>query len=321
MVRTLLTAVLALLLSTTAAVAQDHVLLHNGNVVTGRAESQAGRIRVVGEGVEYWFNQSEVLAVAPSRAALHDLRRRELESPGAVDHLRLAVWCIENELYAQASRELLDARRLDPADARIAVIERQLMQAAYPVQQAAATQDLPQRPRPALTDADLARMPEGAVEEFTRRIQPLLVNNCTTSGCHGDDATNGFHLDRSLLYGTADYRSTRANLAAVLGAIDRADPVASPLLQAANEPHAGRQLAAFTGRRAPLGKRLEEWVIAIAAAPRAEPNTALRSAASGMFGLVKRQRERDQFIQSVAARGGDTTQDEFDPAVFNRRHR
>ena len=32
--------------------------------------------------------------------------------------------------------------------------------------------------------------------QFARRIQPLLVNNCTAAGCHGRDSETGFRLSK-----------------------------------------------------------------------------------------------------------------------------
>src|SRR6476659_6852883 len=42
------------------------------------------------------------------------------------DHLRLAEWCIRYDLRAEAGRELAEARRLDPDQPRLAVLERRL---------------------------------------------------------------------------------------------------------------------------------------------------------------------------------------------------
>ena len=48
------------------------------------------------------------------------------------DHLRLAEWCIRYELRAEAGRELAEARRLDPDQPRLALLERRLEKMSEP---------------------------------------------------------------------------------------------------------------------------------------------------------------------------------------------
>ena len=56
----------------------------------------------------------------------YEFRRQQIKGDKAADHLRLAEWCIRYELRAEAGRELAEARRLEPDQPRLALLERRL---------------------------------------------------------------------------------------------------------------------------------------------------------------------------------------------------
>ncbi|TWT36251.1 hypothetical protein KOR34_11550 [Posidoniimonas corsicana] len=310
------------------------VLLTNGNVMTGRVSRSGGRLLIQGEGSQVWLEESAVVHVAADLEEVYRWKRSQQTRPDIDHHLRLATWCMKQRLFPQASRELLEARVMDPADRRVAALQRQLFEQSrprrkdYAVQQAAyeapagVVSATVEPPAPAMTPDELEQLPAGVLEQFTRRIQPILVNNCTAGGCHQGLGPEQFHLDRSILHGAGDYRTTQANLAATLRYVDRVDPAKSELLLAAQQPHAGRSTAAFTGRHAALEAHLVAWVNAACRPPEEASQPASPQAASGgVFDLVKAQHERDRFVQSVEERVAKQGQrDEFDPAVFNRRY-
>jgi len=273
----------------------------------------------------------EVATVARSIEEVYAWRRTQLTAPTVDDHLQLAAWCLDQKLWRHASRELLDARALAPRDARLATLQRRLLHAALapppaaPAAPEAVTQEVPtQEVDPEL----LGPLPDGALEQFTRQIQPMLVNNCTHGGCHRPGGERSFQLNRDLLHGVADHRSTHANLAAVLAAIKQGDLEESPLVTATRAPHAGRSTPAFTGRHHDLQRRLEQWVrlVATGPAPEAAPSPKTASRDRGVvqashFDLIREQMEVDQLLQGSPERASATQgmRDEFDPAIFNRQ--
>ncbi|MCA9240452.1 MAG: hypothetical protein KDA37_09640 [Planctomycetales bacterium] len=325
MLRATLPALTLVLIAASACAAPDSwLLLQNGNVMHGRASHEGGRVRLRNEGSEVWLEESEVAAIASSLPSLYQWRRGHLRSPTVGHHLTLAAWCAEQQLYAEASRELLDARTLSPGDPRITAMERQIMQLAFPPEpRAAESAPRPRQRRAALSQQELDELPPGALEEFTRHIQPLLVNNCTTSGCHLPGTPGRFHLNRDLLHGLANRDSTLANLASVSAAIEFEQPAQSVLLRAIQQSHAGREGPAFSGRQAELGKRLEEWVLAMADHQPAS-DTATHPAAGhrGSFARLREQLERDQLLSNnKPTRSPQGFRDEFDPEIFNRRRK
>jgi hypothetical protein len=108
-------------------------------------------------------------------------------------------------------------------------------------------------------------MPAGSVETFTQSIQPLLVNRCATSGCHGPGGTTEHRLNRLPPQRTsASRRLTQENLAVVLGWIDRGNPKASPLLTAPLAAHGRARIPVFAHTEIPQYRMLVDWVHRVA---------------------------------------------------------
>jgi hypothetical protein len=98
------------------------------------------------------------------------------------------------------------------------------------------------------------------METFTQTVQPLLMNNCTASGCHGPLSTNNLRLIRVSTADAANRRSTQRNLQAVLQYVDRNNPLQSELLKVPAAPHGTAKNAVFTERRSMQYLRLADWV-------------------------------------------------------------
>ena len=184
------------------------------------------------------------------------------------------------ELFPQAALELLNARGIDPKHPRLALVERRLALLAAirdAESRPAGAGSLgpsarsPQRPENEPTGDDPAgdepvgdepavdTLPEGALELFTRRVQPILVNNCTTTGCHGEADGSRFRLSRALLYGESNRRTTARNLSAVLAQIERERVERSPLLHHAIRTHGEMERPVFGAHRRDLYEQLVSW--------------------------------------------------------------
>jgi hypothetical protein len=106
-------------------------------------------------------------------------------------------------------------------------------------------------------------MPTGTVETFTNVIQPLLINQCSTSHCHGPTSDSPLKLLRVAAGKTQSRRATQRNLHAVLNAINHDDPDSSLLLTMPTQPHGSSAAAVFTSRQAFQYRQLVDWVYAI----------------------------------------------------------
>jgi hypothetical protein len=172
---------------------------------------------------------------------------------------------VKQELWEAAQTELAAARQLEPNHPRIAMLEQtaahlQRVALSKPAAREASNETSTASAEPPRSADLLAELPKEALEDFTRRVQPILVNNCTTSGCHRVDGPQKFQLNRDLLHGMANRRSTTRNLAATLNLLNPESPLDSDLLAKANSAHAGLSAPPLPVHQRELHKRLEEWV-------------------------------------------------------------
>jgi hypothetical protein len=316
----------------------------NGAMLVGEVRIDGQRVALTAEHGEMLLRRDDIAAIVDSVTEAYRWRRDQI-APGAAtldDHCRLAEWCLRNDLPAEAAAELTEARAAAPNSQRVALLERRLsmLHAPAPRRDPAftlAAHEAPTGDPDPPADAAL-QLPEGGLEFFTRRVQPVLVNNCTAGGCHLQENGGAFALDRRLLYGYADGRSTQHNLRTALSAIDASNPQASPLLRAAKGGHHGAS-PLVGGRRAELLDRIEAWVTAVAAA-NAPPTAGASSVTTagydapldGSTTTVEHASAESDSTLSIEmlrparlVRGGALVpakaRDEFDPEVFNREFR
>ena len=244
---------------------QRVLVLRDGGVLTGQISQSADRYVVVSNGAEISVPAANVAFVSRTLDEAYEHQRRAMQQPTAEAHLNLADWCLRCRLYPQAAQELLAARGLEPRHPKLALLERRLAVIGRPSPQrstavvAADSQPVPTNEsdeRRTLTE----ELPAGAVERFTRKVQPLLVNNCTTAGCHRAGGPQSFELDRALLHGMSNRRSTTHNLAAVLEIVDRERPQESQLLTIPRRDHGGMNRPIFGPRQSQQFQQLVEWV-------------------------------------------------------------
>jgi hypothetical protein len=210
-----------------------------------------------------------VKLVAATLEDAYQRQRQQIVGPSAETNLNLADWCLQQCLFAQAELELADARKLEPSNRRLMSLERQLalLKARPPktsdaarvaVEPTAAATVLSQSP------TAISELPAGALELFTRRVQPVLVNNCTASGCHQAGGEHAFQLDRAILRGLSNRRSTMSNLAATLKLVDKEQPQLSPVLTVPRQRHGGMTEPVFGPRQDAAFRHVYDWVFLVA---------------------------------------------------------
>jgi hypothetical protein len=102
---------------------------------------------------------------------------------------------------------------------------------------------------------------EDALNQFSRKVQPILMNACAS--CHtGTEARGGsFKLIRCHETTLTGGRTTYQNLAAVLAQVNPREPSFSPLLTKAVTKHAVSMAhAPLKDRAAPAYRTLEGWL-------------------------------------------------------------
>lgn len=142
---------------------------------------------------------------------------------------------------------------------------------------------------------------------FFKQLQPILINRCGRSGCHGRNPTGEFQLDVTH-YGTPQWSRTSSlkNLQMVLEWIDPENPLSSPLLHAIDSGHRNLREPLFRKREQPQLERLRMAVTDVAARVQA---TAIPGGGP--------ENESQQGPASPPMLPASAV-DPFDPAEFNR---
>ena len=238
------------------------LVLRNGQILPGNVTQvrdyylviigPSSQVRVPADQVNYACNSLDQVyrfKVANTRLAT------------AREHLKLAEWCLHYQLRLRAADHLLTAIAIDPNEPAISRIQRFWN----------ASTQAPTRPRPTVAaapttssrqdvEAALKTLPPKSMERFTHKVQPLLLNYCSNSNCHGPNSESSFRLVRPLFAKRMTRRFTQRNLHTILQYIDRANPQQSQLLTIPKQPHGNLSTPVFGDRQEVQYQNLEQWV-------------------------------------------------------------
>ena len=342
---------------------QGVLVLRNGRVVRGEITQVGDRFIVaIGDTDEVAVPVASVDLQCDSLEEAYR-RRSERLSPAATAaiHLALADWCLTNGLLPQAAEQLMVAQQLEPENAEVARFERRLHLAARHGETPAAAHSAKTAAGPVKLEpqADLDQftrgLPSGTLEHFTSGIQPLLVNRCGASGCHGPNAESEYRLARPMAGRLASRRLTQRNLYASMQFVDKEKPLSSQLILQATQAHGKSRQAPIDVRETESLRQLAHWLSRFQQTPTqpanpetpptvlSQPDTAIDSDVR----LVDHQEPLASSIEEEDEEGDEvlpparepppgkssrsTTDtpapptaagvtDPFDPDIFNRRH-
>jgi hypothetical protein len=244
------------------------LLLQDGGVLTGEISQTADWYVVSHAGGQMQVAGSRVQFVGKTLADAYQFRSQHLNGNTVESHLGLADWCLRYNLLEEAGKELSTARSLGPAHPRLALLDLRLIAAKEKATQPAHVAS--PKNNPPIVAANGAATPvrpdvsNNVVEVFTRKVQPVLVNNCTVAKCHEPGGAQAFQLNRAVLRGEANRRTTMQNLAATLALIDHEHPDASQLLTVPRQAHGGMSAAILGTRQEAAFKHLADWVALVA---------------------------------------------------------
>jgi len=348
-----------------SAVAQEQVVvLRNGRVLRGHVTPLGDHFLVgMGEGGEVRVPAAAIEMVCRDLEDAYQRKRADVRYGRIPAHFDLAAWCLRMNLLARAADQILVVFSLDPSHPSLATAVRELdlalsrrgslqgtiVEVGKPATEPAADSpgDSPSTlDEPATVSAEL---PRGAVEYFTSRVQPLLLNRCAANACHGTGSTLAdrtgprLSLQRPLPGRPVSRRLTQQNLAGVLPFVDRSAPAASPLLTAPSRPHGGLEHALLNDEHADQFAAIAEWLGSLATNRQKQIPPTLReplsvlSQARGADEAANNARpahseptqpEPDATATDAAVRDTASTdeagdeyrpRDPFDPELFNRR--
>lgn len=312
------------------------VVLRNGNVLAGAVQRVGGHYRIENAGAVLQVPVGQVETACSSFEEAYELRRKQRVGNSADGHLELARWCLRHNLLPQAAREILDARTDDPGHPALRSLDLQLQQGladeasrleretkAQTVALAAHQQ--PAAPEPYVAAERNIDPSTEAQQKFVRSIQPMLIHNCTTSGCHSANSTQQLKLDRWALEGSGIPTLIRKNLDQVLQQVDAEDPPSSPIMRRARQAHGFRNERLSKPLEPYQAALLMEWLNQAAGVdPDFEPADELTSAVIPSNGEMTFTDEMldeaaQELLNGRRPKTAFTPRDAFDPEIFNRQ--
>jgi len=330
------------------------LLLRGGRLLRGTIVRAGMKYYVTVPHGEIRVPAGEVELVCRTLQEAYRIKQDAIRDGDIAAHLDLADWCVRNKLHGFALQQLAVARALRPGDPRIALLERRLHLAMHPVSTPASASGSP-IPRTSNDELDelVNKLPEGTVETFTTTVQPLLLNRCSRSGCHGPRSKKTFRLEHLPGGRPLTRRITQRNLETLLKYVDREDPSQSSLLTRPLNAHGGGGEVPFAARDAAKYQQLVQWVERLTAPqPERQPPTVgavsapllqnvgessgaqrpsrgpfgnrrertahAEGSRDGILPLHKSTKEHSELQFGAPAR--TRTTDPFDPDVFNRKY-
>ncbi|QDS89396.1 hypothetical protein EC9_35950 [Rosistilla ulvae] len=309
------------------------VLLDNDQVLFGKAKQEGDRIVIEqSDGAIIRLPVDSVRCWGPDIKSLFQFRMDQRERPSIRSHLIDARWCLNNGLYREAANELLQLYELSPENAEGKRLEQQLRTLTERVQPVSAEE-------PVVADkvTDHVHISPLATQQFTRVIQPILMNRC--GSCHDTTDNSKFSLLRLPGVSRVSASMTHRNLQHVVSWIDTNDPLKSPLLDYAQRGHGGSDSAPLGKSQARAFESLAYWCSQFATVPAAMSNPTVPIPTSATISPFDQQSGGSLVaVESVAAADGSPSLvdpihdapnqpqrlpqviDPFDPEVFNRKH-
>jgi hypothetical protein len=228
------------------------LVLDNENTLTGDIERIDDKYRIKRLIGETWVPASRALRLCASLEEAYAFLQSRANLNDPDERLRLADWCRQHGLTAQALTEAEAAVALRPRDARAKRLAAFLL-------------EMKTRPLATAAPAPEKKLPPidvtaESLSVFAARVQPILMNAC--ANCHTAGRGGSFQLIRTYQGGLGDRRSLEQNLAVVLSHVNTSQPIVSRLLTKSVSLHGlGMTTAPLRGRQAPAYLTLERWVM------------------------------------------------------------
>lgn len=244
------------------------LVLADGKVLNGRFLPRPDGYEVEVQGGRMFIESERVRFIARDFEDAYQRMRSSFNELTPQSHMELARWCLTNKRDDLARREVLDALHKDPNRLDAQRLLQGLVQQEEGAVKSTGGSGLTEFPPltspsgPAPEARSMAGLSRSIAQDFTRHVQPILMNKCANAGCHGVRPVSSFQL-------TSSHRGTSVsiaerNLAAVMKQIDLTRPSSSPLLVALESNHANSTTPVLRGRSGAVQmKTLRDWVSAV----------------------------------------------------------
>ena len=253
--------------------------------------------------------------VGKSKGDIYQYKRSNVDPANCNALIRFAEWCVSNGFTEEGIAEYQRAGQIASNTAFAGLIRQRL----DTLQQNEPSNTVPETP---ITPAEIA-VSRQMFESFVRRVQPVLVNRCISTDCHGTTGNQQFKMGipREPLGSTS-----QRNLQAVLAYIDLDAPTESPLLLALITPHGGTKTVLSTESGSYI--QSAQWIQQVAKELLVEerPDKMPKMETDGTTMRVATLPEPFRHVISTAERPNIQEQatsaefDPLDPRVFNDKY-
>jgi hypothetical protein len=298
------------------------LVLANGRVIEGVVAAEGEYFKVVlpkGK-LQVRIDQVDFLCQSKEEAYIRRRARRITATATADTHLEMARWCVQNELLAYADTEIAAARKVDPQNRLLPVVEQQLTQARELKQRSTQAAPLIKDSQIAAASLEVEassrafdEIPSWARTEFIKRIQPMMAQSCATSGCHLPNTPQKLQIDRLALDGVGNPDLIHRNLASTIALLDLSKPEASHLLEMGASAHGseGKKSRPLTPHQLEI---LRAWIIQLALNEPPRENIEATPTAQIVVGMNNGSQQK--FV--LGANRTSASPDPFDPAEYNK---
>lgn len=311
---------------------QGMLVLTDGRILTGQIQTLQRGYLIESESGRITIPFANVTCFAQSLPEAYRIQRDAMVKPTADQHVSLAEWCLTNKLFSEAEREINSALALQPQHGNAKrLLERfdkeTPKQPDFTDRERKETMDQILIAKEFSTARPIANLEPALAREFVTSIEPLLMNRCSNTSCHGTTSPSDFRLTQKWNIRGQTRHISDQNLQAVLGQINPLQPEQSPLLAILRGPHGERGKPLFQGAKAlEQQKNLELWAyrVAVYLAKDTRVEQATISTEDVMIPDLIIQAKAEQLVQNPEPSVLEKTRDQmgtdpFDPEIFNRR--
>lgn len=305
------------------------LVLDNENLLEGEiTRVEAGYQIRRATGGDLLLPGKRVLAVVEDRKAAFAFVSVRANLRDADERLRLARWCIENELQSEALAQAQAALRMRPgfaaAERFVSSLELTAKFPAPKIDAAVVQAKAGTSSREPIAEIPVVDYNSESFPLFASRVNAILTNGCAT--CHARDDVKKLRLTR-----IGGRSGATKNLLSALPHVNPKDPGASAILVKAITPHGGATEATFKTRAHPAYQTLETWVRFARSPegtlepdeplPSGEPKKLPEALANGPAKTPVPMRPGEVFGEESTTIPGKPVKtqasDQFDPAIFN----
>jgi hypothetical protein len=236
-----------------------HVLvLENGRTLEGDIDREGDQYRVRRSVGETWVSGEKALRLCENLEEAYEYLRKQANLRDPDERVRLARWCQQHGLRAQALTEINAAVELQPKDSELRHWRQNLQRAVTDGNDARPTLPGGSEVNGTSDTVPAVDLTAESVSHFITKVQPILMNTC--ANCHASGHGGAFKLFRAYDGGSSSRRVSQQNLAAVVSQINVNDWPASPLLIKAVSVHGETGQPPLKSRKTKAFQTMEEWV-------------------------------------------------------------